>query len=167
MIERRPIIRGQVHHVDCAVRSDGSCPAGEFLDALKKGTWSQDDETRSADEQLDEYSKLLFAIKYWANYGEPAYRDAGKSLEDGVWEFRYADKRLTFYDTDGKGSYTPKLPIRDYAEADAPDSPYWQIPNFDYLIRLGHAFTKKSQKTPKGDLAVSRTVREEDLDHDR
>lgn len=166
-MERRPIVRGQMHEVDCAARRDGSCPAGEFLDALKKGTWDHDDETCSADEQLDEYSKFLYAIKYWANNGEPAYKEAVKSLDDGIWEFRYADKRLTFYDSDGKGSYTAKLPIRDYAEADAPDSQYWQIPNFDHLIRLGHAFTKRTQKTTNSDLATSRTVREEDLAHDR
>lgn len=167
MIERRPIVRGQVHQVDCAVRRDGSCPAGEFLDALKRSIWNQADETCSADEQLGDYSKLLYAIKYWANNGEPAYKDAAKSLEDGVWEFRYADKRLTFYDTNGKGGYTAKLPIRDYAEADAPKSQYWQIPNFDYLIRLGFAFTKRSQKTTMSDLATSGVVREEDLAHDR
>jgi hypothetical protein len=156
-----------MHEVDCAARRDGSCPAGEFLDALKKGTWDHDDETCSADEQLDEYSKFLYAIKYWANNGEPAYKEAVKSLDDGIWEFRYADRRLTFYDSDGKGGYTAKLPIRDYAEADAPDSQYWQIPNFDHLIRLGHAFTKRSQKATNSDLAASRTVREEDLAHDR
>lgn len=167
MAERRPIVRGRIHQVDCAVRRDGSCPAGDFLDALKKGNWDQGTEPCSIDEQLDEYSKLLNAIKYWANEGEPAYKEGVKSLDDGVWEFRYADKRLTFYDTDGKGCYTAKLPIRDYSEADAPDSKYWQIPYFDHLIRLGHAFNKMSQKTTKGDLATSRTVREEDLAHDR
>ena len=167
MLERRMIIRGQVHQVDCAVRGDGTCPAGEFLDALKKGTWNRGDDPLSVDEQLDDYSKLLFSIKYWANNGEPAYKDAAKSLQDGVWEFRCADKRLTFYDTDGKGGYTAKLPVRDYADADAPGSRYWQIPNFDYLIRLGHAFTKTSQKTTKSDLQTAGVVRDEDLAHDR
>jgi hypothetical protein len=161
------IIRGQVHQVDCAVRRDGSCPAGDFLDALKKGTWNQGDDSLEADEQLDDYSKFLFAIKYWANHGEPEYKDSAKSLADGVWEFRYADKRLTFYDTDGNGGYTAKLPIRDHADADAPGSRYWQIPNFDYQIRLGHPFTKKSQKTTKTDLLTAQVVRDEDLAHDR
>lgn len=164
MVERRAVVRGRCHEVDCAARSDGSAPAGEFLDALKKGRW---DGGGTSDEQVDDYSWFLNAIRHWANTGEPVYRDAVKVLEDGVWEFRHGNKRLTFYDTDGHGGYTAKRPIRDHAEADAPGSPHWQIPNFDPLIRLGHAFTKKSQKTYASDLAAAVNVREEDLSHDR
>lgn len=167
VIERRPIARGTLHDVDCAVRSDGTCPAGVFLDALKKGSWDRADDAEPADEQISDYHWFLDAIRYWANTGEPVYRDAVKHLEDGVWEFRHGDKRLTFYDTDGAGGYTAKLPIADHAQADAPDSPYWRIPYFDELIRVGHAFTKVGQKTPKEDLAVMTTVREEDLAYDR
>ncbi|QRY53826.1 hypothetical protein [Mycolicibacterium septicum] len=119
------------------------------------------------DEQISDYHWFLNAIRHWANTGEPVYRDAVKSLREGIWEFRHGDKRLTFFDTDGTGGYTPKLPIQRHADADAPDSEFWQIPNFDYLLRLGHAFTKVSQKTPQHDLAESQKVREEDLDHDR
>ncbi len=137
------------------------------MDALKKGVWDQADDAGPADEQITDYHRFLSAIRHWANTGEPMYRDAVKSLEGGVWEFRHADKRLTLYDTDGKGGYQAKLPIHDYANADAPDSPYWQIPNFDLLIRLGHAFTKAGQKTPKKDLVELKNVREEDLAHDR
>lgn len=167
MIERRLIVSGQIHQVDCAVRRDGSCPSGEFFDALKTSTWDREGESVAADDQISDYHWFLNAIKYWANTGEPVYKDAVKSLEDGVWEFRHADKRLTFYDTDGKGGYAAKLPINNHTEADAPDSPYWQIPYFDELIRLGHAFTKVSQKTLRNDLAAMKTVREEDLAHDR
>lgn len=60
-----------------------------------------------------------------------------------------------------------KLPIHNYADAEAPDSEYWQIPYFDHLIRLGHAFTKVSQKTLPQDLSESQEVREEDLAHDQ
>lgn len=164
---RRGIVRGQFHRVDCAVREDGREPAGQFLDALKKGAWDRNDESGPLDEQISDYHWFLNAIAYWANTGEPVYRDAVKALEDGVWEFRRGDKRLTFFDTDGNGGYTAKLEIRSYADAEAPDSEHWQIPYFDYLVRIGHAFTKVSQKTLKRDLSESLKTREEDLAHDR
>lgn len=161
------IVRGQLHQVDCAVREDGSSPAGLFLDALKAGAWGEAEADAPADEQIGDYHWFLNAIRHWANTGEPVYQHAAKALQDGVWEFRHDDKRLTFYDTDGTGGYTAKLPIRDYVDAEAPDSQFWQIPNFDPLIRLGHAFTKLSQKTPNKDIVTSKEVREEDLAHDR
>lgn len=164
MVKRRPLVRGKCHHVDCAVRSDGSTPAGDFLDALRSSSW---DSGESADERIDDYSWFLNAIRHWANTGEPVYRGAVKALNDGMWEFRHGDKRLTFYDTNGRGGYTAKRPIHDRADADAPDSAYWQIPNFDLLVRVGHAFTKRSQKTPASDLAAAAVVRQEDLSHDR
>lgn len=166
-MDRRTIVRGQFHQVDCAVRGDGRVPAGQFLDALKEGAWDQHKESGAPDEQISEYHWFLNAIRYWANTGEPVYRDAVKALEDGIWEFRHGDKRLTFFDTDGKGGYTAKLPITSHADAEAPDSEHWRIPYFDNLIRVGHAFTKVSQKTLKRDLAESQTTREEDLAHDR
>ncbi|MCA4725795.1 hypothetical protein H8Z58_23475 [Mycolicibacterium fortuitum] len=166
-MDRRMIVKGQLHQVDCAVREDGSAPAGRFLDALKKGMWDRADAAGPVDEQISDYHWFLNAIAYWANTGEPVYRDAVKALRDGVWEFRHDDKRLTFFDTDGNGGYTAKLPAQSHSEAEAPDSEYWQIPYFDHLIRLGHAFTKVSQKTSEHDLAESQTTREEDLAHDR
>jgi hypothetical protein len=84
-----------------------------------------------------------------------------------VWEFRHGDKRLTFFDTDGNGGYTAKLRIHSHADAEVPDSAYWHIPYFDPLIRIGHAFTKVSQKTLAKDLHESQETREEDLAHDR
>ncbi|WP_138248276.1 hypothetical protein [Mycolicibacterium phocaicum] len=160
-------MKGQMHQVDCAVREDGRSPAGEFLDALKSGAWGQTGDTEPLDEQIGDYHWFLNALRHWANTGEPVYRDAVKALDEGVWEFRHGDKRLTFFDTDGRGGYTAKLPIRDYRDAEAPESEFWQIPNFDPLIRVGHAFTKVSQKTLPHDLSESEKVREEDLAHDR
>lgn len=158
---------GGFHQVDCALGSDGSSPAGQFLDALRDGAWDTTTSNENADEQIHDYHWFLNAIRHWANTGEPVYRDAVKALDNGVWEFRHGDKRLTFFDTDGDGGYAAKLPIHRYEDADAPDSEFWQIPNFDELIRIGHAFTKVSQKTLKHDLEESQKVREEDLDYDR
>jgi len=164
MVERRAIVRGKCHDVDCATRSDGSAPGGDFLDALKNSRWESGEHR---DEQVDDYSWFLNAIRHWANTGEPVYSSAVNALEDGIWEFRHGDKRLTFYDTDGRGGCTPKMLIRDHADAEVPDSSHWQIPYFDPLIRIGHAFTKRTQKTPAADLAAAADVRTEDLDHDK
>ncbi len=137
------------------------------LGRTEERVWDRTEESDPLDEQISDYHWFLNAIRHWANTGEPVYRDAVKALEDGVWEFRHGDKRLTFFDTDGRGGFTAKLPIRRYADAEAPDSEYWQIPYFDRLIRIGHAFTKVSQKTLKQDLSESQEVRKEDLAHDR
>lgn len=166
-MQRRMIVRGQFHLVDCAVREDRAEPAGVFLDALRTGTWALPDESAPLDEQISDYHWFLNAIRHWANTGEPVYRGAVNALEDGVWEFRHGNKRLTFFDTDGKGGYTARLQIRSHADSDAPDSEHWHIPYFDEEIRLGHAFTKVSQKTLARDLLASRNTREEDLAHDR
>jgi len=166
-MKRRTVVIGELHRVDCAVRNDGSSPAGDFLDALKTGKWESADDDKATDEQISDYHWFLNAMRHWANTGEPVYRGAINALQDGVWEFRHGDKRLTFYDTDGRGNYIAKLPIRNHEDADAPDSDYWEIPFFDNQIRIGHAFTKASQKTPRADLSESRKVREEDLSHDR
>lgn len=167
MMQRRMIVRGQFHELGCAVREDGATPAGAFLDALKKGAWGALDDSGPSDEQISDYHWFLHAIRHWANTGEPVYRGAVNALEDGVWEFRHGDKRLTFFDTDGEGAYIPKLPVRSHADSEAPNSQYWHIPYFDQQIRLGHAFTKVSQKTLARDLVEARDTREEDLAHDQ
>ena len=141
-MQRRMIVRGQLHQVDCAGREDGSSPAGLFLDALKIGAWDQAEADGPMDEQIGDYHWFLNAIRHWANTGEPVYPHAA-------------------------GGYTAKLPIDDYADAEAPESQFWQIPYFDPLIRLGHAFTKSSQKTSSKDIVASKEVRTEDLAHDR
>lgn len=117
-MQRRTIVRGQFHQVDCAVRKDGRAPAAQFLDALKKGVWDHDERSGPLDEQISDYHWFLNAIRHWANTGEPVYRDAVKVLQDGVWEFRHGDKRLTFFDTDGNGGYSA------HGDAEAPDSEY-------------------------------------------
>lgn len=167
-LPRRLIARGESHDVYCAVREDGTCPAGEFLDALKEGRWEPDPDAHElpSDEQISDWHWFLDAIRYWASTGEPVYARAVNDLDDGIWEFKHGSKRLSFYDTDGRGRYEPKLRIRDRSQA-IPDTAYWDIPYFDDEIRLGHAFPKTSQRTPDYELTETQKVREEDLAHDR
>lgn len=165
-MQRRPIVRGQFHHVDCAVREDGSAPAGVFLDALKKGVWDQNEESEPLDEQISDYHWFLNAIRHWANTGEPVYRDAVKALEDGVWEFRHGDKRLTFFDTDGNGGYTAKLQISHT------QTPRRLIANIEHpLLRPPDPHrTCVHQGQPKDTHSGSSRIpqdQEEDLVHDR
>lgn len=166
-VTRRLIAKGDFHEVSCAIRRDGTVPAGEFLDALGAGTWEQDPDADElpSDEQLGDRHWLLNAIVYWAKYGEPQYQGAVNSLDDGIWEFRRGAKRLSFFDTDGRGGFEPKLRIRDSIDAEC-DGEYWWIPYFDPDIRLGHAFPKVTQMTTGFDLASCSAVREEDLEHD-
>lgn len=168
-LRRRWIAKGEQHDIYCALRADGSCPAGEFLDALKSGTWEPDPDADElpSDEQVHDRDFFLNAIRYWARYGEPVYTHAVNDLDDGIWEFKRGAKRLSFYDTDGQGGYVPKLRILDIADSEAPDSDHWQIPIFDEIIRLGHAFPKVGQKTTPEDLERVEEVREEDLARDR
>ena len=79
-MDRRMIVRGQFHQVDCAVREDECVPAGQCLDALKKGVWGETEDAGHSDEQINDYHWFLNAIKHWANTGEPVYRDAVKAL---------------------------------------------------------------------------------------
>ncbi|MCX2965609.1 hypothetical protein [Gordonia aquimaris] len=151
------------------MRTDMSCPAGQFLDALKRGVWEPDPDAESipSDEQLEDWACLLNAIKFWANEGEPQYTRTVEYLRSGIWEFKRGAKRLSFYDTDGNGSYTEKRKLQHFSESEHPDSDYWYIPDFDQQIRLGHAFPKVGQKTEPDDLQDAEVVREEDLEHDR
>ncbi|MBF7732542.1 MULTISPECIES: hypothetical protein [Rhodococcus] len=168
-VERRLIVKGRLHEVRCALRSDWSCPAGEFLDLLKNGMWEPDPDAEKLpdDEQIRDRDWFLAAIKYWANEGEPIYSRAVNDLNDGVWEFKRGGKRLSFFDTDGIGGFEMKLRIENHAEAEFPDSEHWRIPGFDEQIRLGHAFPKLGGLTSAEDLGDSDVVREEDLAHDR
>lgn len=168
-LERRLIVRGEFHDVHCAVRVDGACPAGEFLDALKAGMWGPDPDALELpdDEQISDWHWFLNAIRHWAQTGEPVHPRAVNDLNEGVWEFKHGKKRLSFYDTDGEGGYTPKLRILNHCNAEWPGNEHWQIPYFDELIRLGYAFPKVSQATPPYDLDESQRVREEDVAHDR
>ncbi len=153
----------------CAVRSDGSSPAHTFLELLKSGRWEEDPDSEQIpdDEQVKDHHWFIEAIRCFADEGEPPYRHAINDLQDGVWEFKKGRKRLSFFDTDGEGGYTPKLRIRDYHDADVPDSEHWDVPNFDENLRLGHAFPKLGQKTRSEDLTACADIREEDLSHDR
>jgi hypothetical protein len=158
------------HAVEFAVRADGSCPAGEFMQKLKAGTLEGDSENDGdlpSDAQVSDYHKFLAACLHLARYGEPKNRTQVNDLDDGVWEFKSAKKRVSWYDTDGEGGYTPKLRIRDRRMSPFEESDFWWFPDFDWTIRLGHSFVKHTPRTDPSDLALSQQIRDEDVAHDQ
>lgn len=154
--------------IECAVRADGSTsPATDFLDQLACGMWADDPDADGLpdDTQIKHYDKLLNFCHTLANTGEPPYVHSVNYLRDGIWEFKIGAKRLTFFDTPGDGTYTPKPKGEGGAESAGRE--YWWFPNFDEHIRLGYAFPKTAEKAGDGNIRLAETVRLEDLEHDK
>jgi hypothetical protein len=148
-----------------------SCPGCDFLAGLKAGNLPGDTDDTDAglepDERYSDYAWFLNTIREFADEGIPPYRGAMRYLRSGIWEFKRGSKRITFYDTRGGGRYREKEEIVRFEDADEPDSKYWQIPNFDTEIRLGHWWIKSGEKALESDLSTAEAVRAEDLKHDR
>lgn len=140
-----------------------SSPVEEFLDDMRTGAWSpeEEDDELEADEQITCYSWFLKACKKIANTGQPVHRHSFNQLQNGIWELKHINLRISFYDTDGTGNYEPFID-RDsykgtYASRPWPDG-------FDEYLRLTTAFGKLSQDRH---IVLAQEVREEDLEHDR
>jgi hypothetical protein len=168
-VERRLIADGRLYRVECAVCADGSSPASDFLDQLAQGMWAPDPQAAElpSDAQLKDSDVLLEFCQQLAEDGVPPYRTAVNDLDDGIWEFKRGAKRLSFYDTPGDGTFTPKYRIIDLKDSDHVDEDTWWFPDFDEFIRLGHAFAKSGNYTTAHDIAETKRIRREDLEHDR
>jgi len=166
-VQRRLVYDGDVYEVSCAVRADGvESPVAKFLDALKDGTWSvKTDEasTLSPDEQVKVHKWLLTAVEHFANFGELPHVGDWNQLTQGIWEIKHWDLRVSFFDTDGEGNYTPKITERIHTGGGG----YCPLPDFDDYVRLGTVFIKTTAKTQKHDIEFAQQVRDEDLAHDR
>ncbi|WP_410794081.1 hypothetical protein [Kribbella sp. C-35] len=171
IVERQLVARGGWYVVECAIDANGVSPAADFLRALQEGVLEPDPDSKvdelPDDAQIDDYTKFVTWAQLLADDGVPPYQRAVNDLDNGVWEFKKGSKRLTFYDTWGDGTYTPKLRYTDRRTCEYPDDDFWWFPKFDELIRLGHAFLKDGQKAPPADVTQAERIREEDLRHDR
>jgi hypothetical protein len=159
-----------VYAVYCAVRQDTKVsPAEQFLDLLSTNSLPDDPVSElHPDEQPSVHGWFLHTFQSFADTGIPPYSGAVNYLEDGIWEFKRRNKRMTFYDTNGSGDYTPKSKIRDWADRDSDDLDWWWFPNFDpENLRLGHSFLKASEQTSVEDLSMATEVRKEDLKNDQ
>jgi hypothetical protein len=168
-VERELVASGERHDVECAVEADGGSPALDFLRALERGMWEPDPDSTGLpdDAQLLDYDKFLNWLQHFSDAGEPMQWNSVNYLRYGIWEFKRASKRVSFYDTPGDGTTNPKEKILDRRTCEYPESDYWWLPNFDEYVRLGHSFPKTSQKTEEFDIEEAERIREEDLNHDK
>ena len=108
------------------------------------------------------------AFQLFADMGYPNNQYCTvNELQDGVWEFKLGRVRVSFYDTDGRGSYNAKRRVISIVDSEFPDEEFWWLPLFDEDLRLGHCFGKTTQRTEDEDISETLRVREEDLAHDR
>lgn len=166
-VKRRIIALGKYGQVACAVDATMASPADTFLDELKTGYWDDPKVKKRPDKrQVREYHRFLVLCKKIAD---------GEDLEDwlsynrlgteGIWELKVGIMRLAFYDTDGKGNWTPKLgeKVKDFDGSNK-----WLIPmDFDFFIRLANSFPKTDAKTPPEEILRAIEIRKEDVNHDR
>ncbi|MBC7275026.1 hypothetical protein [Nocardioides sp.] len=160
---------GRVHAVECGLRSDMTSPAAEFIEAMRCGQWREDPGAADFpdDAQIKHVDLLLSWFDLLAEDGYPPRRTSVNFLEDGVWEFKIGAARLSYFDTDGGGSYIPKNKIRDRANSQSPDDEeFWWYPIFDEYIRLGYPFPKTGQVAGPTNIAECLKLRAEDLEHD-
>jgi len=166
-VERTVVCKGDEYEVACAVRADCvTSPVAEFLSALKEQTWavvSDGVAPLSPDEQVKAHSWLLAAIEHFANHCEFPHVGDRNQLMQGIWEIKHWDLRVSFFDTDGEGNYSPKITERIHTGGGG----YCPLPDFDDYVRLGTVFIKVTAKTRKHEIDSAIQVREEDLEHDR
>lgn len=168
-VDRELVATGELYVIECAVDANGDSPARDFLQALEGGIWEPDPDSEDLpdDAQIMDYDKFLNWFRHFAEMGLPMQWNSVNYLQSGIWEFKRARKRVSFFDTPGDGTYEPKPKVLDRRECEYPESDYWWLPDFDIYIRLGHAFPKTTQKTEDFDLDEAERIREEDLEHDR
>ncbi|MBH0023811.1 hypothetical protein [Salinibacterium sp. SWN248] len=160
--DRSPIFDSEVvsFHVCYGMRADGSLPAVSLLDGLEEETLPDFDGPARLLEGLED--------KIWALCtGEDLPLAAYNYLHDGIWELREKNVRLTYYDTDGIGNFSPKSGERKWAMGQGKNRNFYIPEEMDKFIRLGHWFKKIGQKTDEADLQNSYQVRVEDLEHDK
>jgi hypothetical protein len=162
---------GSTYHetVECAVRSDGSSPAGRWLDEMERGARTEDPNHNPPEdpEQIHDYWKMLAKVEHLAVHGEPCYRSDVRHLESGVWEFRHGIRRVSYWDTPGDGAYSPKTPVTDIRSLpEDRRSGNWWYPNMDVILRLGCAWDKDGRFAPPEKIAEALDIREEDAGHD-
>lgn len=163
------------YEVSFAIAADGSMPAQQALREMSEGVWVEDPEVDPEnlpnDAQMDDYVYMLEELEYFAEFG---YTSGGKFrinvLVGGLWEFKEGFKRLSFFDTDGQGTCSPKWWQQDpgYFPKDSGADPDL-APYLDYELRIGHCFGKppETRKTEEADKRTALKIMEEDLAYDR
>lgn len=164
-VSRTVLADGDYHEVACAVLCDGvSSPVVELLAQLKEGNWPDPNISEFPDEyQANTRRRFLAQVAHLADFGE--LEQGFNRLDGGIWEFKVESLRVTFFDTPGDGTFTPKFG-EEYDSWDGRRLVEFPT-DFDEFIRVGHYFGKDGQKAPPEDVKRSIEVREEDVAHDR
>lgn len=166
-VNRRVVADGGHCEVSCAVRADGTTsPASDLFDQLAANTWADPHADKLPDERQTRHRDRLIALCEALADGNDLPNGSFNALQAGIWELKVDGIRVTFYDTDGTGSYVDTAP--EYEDTwDGGRRPVFPMDDLEEHIRLGHCFAKTTQKTTDEDLHQSQQVREEDLAHDR
>lgn len=129
---------------------------------MERGQWDGGDAdvTMEVDEQIDWLDWFLGACEQLADGGRLPHQNAHNQLRDGIWEFKHWDLRVSFYDTDGSGEYSPLIDRDSYSRFTTRPWP----DDFLQHLRLTTAFHKDVQQHH---ISLAATVRGEDLEHDR
>lgn len=134
-----------------------------MLDLLANKTWPNPNVKRLPDEYQTSQRTRLLALAEAVAEEEPLRRNDFNFLDDGVWELKINDLRVSFFDVDGEGGWVPK----NGEKVPAWDGDRYELPDdFDKLIRVGHYFAKTGKRTAKTDIFRSIEVRKEDVAHD-
>jgi len=155
--------------IECAVRADGSSPAVEFWVTLQHGNWREDPRHKPPrdPDQIYDWEQLWAKIAYVGREGCPPTGESVNHLDDGIWEFKHADRRLSFWDTPGDGTYVAKEKV-DRRVSEGPENcPFLWYPKMDRVLRLGCAWPKEGRLAPPERIEEAKAIREEDCAHDR
>jgi hypothetical protein len=164
-VKRTIIADGTWAIVSCSVREDGSEPGGDFLNRLQEQMWPMPDIPLPDEAQARYLVKMLSDLEDISN-GIDVDLASHNRLEDGIWELKRDVLRLTFYDTPGDGTYSPKHGCKA-EEFDGKLIRWLVSEDLDEHVRIGHAFTKVSPRTLRQDIDEATCIREEDLRHDK
>lgn len=165
---RRPFDCDTHHKHDLAVEYGAdknlSEPAFEILEELREMRWENKRLPKYPDEaQFHAWHKLVGIIDAIAA-GYEIEPHEFNYLRAGVWEIKFNNVRITFYDTDGHGGYSPKE--AELAGYDWRGKPQWYFPDLDDIVRLGGYWEKLGQTAGEFNVRRAITFRSEDVQHD-
>lgn len=160
---QRKIVRKNEWVIEHAIDANLNSPSETILSELKNGTWENGDSESYPDEYLPKVRMRFLDLIGRLATGEELPFKSYNRLRLGIWELKASNARITFYDTPGDGTFTPKLGIKQWHGTE----PYWELPEeLDDYIRLGACWEKVDEKALESDIEDSLRVRKEDIEHD-
>lgn len=162
---KRKLVYNSVFLLEYGLSADGTAPAEEAVKLLAEKQWRHAEADEYPDEiQASMYTRLRDLMRRLAG-DEDLPPGSFNRLNEGIWELKVNNFRVTFYDTDGTGGFEPKLGRATFGWD---QKRAWELPlDFDKFIRLGVCWEKDDDKARPEDVDRSLAFRIEDLAHDR